>query len=533
MASGSQSPRQKMINMMYLVLTAMLALNVSKEILDAFVIVGEGLVMQKGNLESKNELLYGSFQQQKLLYKDNFARIKPYYDKAFKVKDMSDELVKYIDDMKVELIAKSEDMTKDEVINNNITAKNLKALDNYDIPTYYFGTDDPMKVQNGSARVSELKKKIAEYRDKLLSKEFLDDMKDTSQIKFNLNTSDQKSFKNDEILPWEIYYFYHLPMPAALTELTKWQNNIRAAEGDIVEYLYNRISASSYKFDAIKAAIIPKSNVVFAGNAFEAEIFLAAYNSTEKPEIIANGTQVSEFVEGRGIYKIQAAGEGEKTVSGVIKIKDPISGGVREEAFETKYQVSKPMMSVSPDKMNVVYRGLDNPITVSVPGVAPNQIKANCSGCTGFTGSNGKFILKPGSGATIDISVSVTLNDGTVQSMGKAPFRVKRVPDPTIRWGNVKSGDVVNASHIKSVSAVVPIMEDFDFPLYSKIVSLKVVSFPGGNFDETPVTGNILSEELRSKMARTPKGKSIYFEQIRVQQPDGRTVTLNAAFPVR
>src|SRR5690606_37069976 len=110
---------------------------------------------------------------------------------------------------------------------------------------------------------------------------------------------------------------------------------------------------------------------------------------------------------------------------------------------------------------------------------------------------------------------------------------VKRVPDPTIKWGGKKSSEPVNTAHIQGTSALVPIMEDFDFPVYSKILSFKVVSFPGGAYDEASVTGNIIPEGVRSKMAKTPKGKTIFFESIRVQQPDGRTVSLSASYPVR
>ncbi|HEY8365648.1 MAG TPA: gliding motility protein GldM [Bacteroidia bacterium] len=526
-------PRQKMINMMYLVLTAMLALNVSKEILQAFVVVGEGLVMQKGNIESKNAIIYSAFEQEKQTLGDkwNESSKKEYYDKVQTIRAMSNDLVKFIEDMKVELISIAEEKSPEEAA--TMSAKDLVNLDNYDIPTYYFGTDDPIKVQNGSAKVSELKKKIAEYRDRLLSKEFFKDMKDTSKVKLNLNTDPQKAIGTGEVQEWEMYYFYHLPMPAALTELTKWQNNVRSAEGDMIKYQFDQITANAYKFDQIQAAIIPKSNVVFSGNDFEAEIFLAAYNSQERPEIIANGTPITEFNGAKGIYKIQASGEGTKTVSGVIKVMNPIDGTVDERPFETEYQVSKPMMTVSPDKMNVVYRGLENPISISVPGVAANQITATCSGCQAFSGSNGKYIVKPGTGNTIDISVSVKLSDGKVQSMGKAPFRVKRVPDPTIKWGGKKSSEPVNTAHIQGTSALVPIMEDFDFPVYSKILSFKVVSFPGGAYDEASVTGNIIPEGVRSKMAKTPKGKTIFFESIRVQQPDGRTVSLSASYPVR
>jgi len=534
MAGGKQSPRQKMINMMYLVLTALLALNVSKEILEAFVVVNQGMLIQKENIESNNGRIYGAFEQQKLLYKDNYERIKPYYEDAQLVRKMSDELVTHIEEMKAELIAKSEGLTKEEVLSKKMTAADLENLEDYDIPTYYFGTDDPAKVQRGEGKAAELKKKINEYRDKLLSKEFFDKMADTSKVKLNLKTDDVVHYKTKEKMTWEEFYFFHLPMPAALTELTKWENNVRGAEGAMLSYLYDKVGASSYKFDAIKAAIIPKSNVVFAGNNFEADIFLAAYNTSEKPTIIANGSTVTEFQDGRGLFKVQASGEGEKTVSGVIKIKDPITGAERDEPFETKYQVSKPMMTVTPDAMNVFYRGLENPITVSVPGVAPNQITATCTGCESWKGGNGKYVLKPGQGKEASINVSIKTSDGKTQNMGAAKFRVKRIPDPTIKFSNKKNNEVLSIVEATSGGALIPMLEDFDFNVYAVIKSFTVSFDPGtGSIYDKNCTGNQIPDDVSRMMKKIPKGKKLYFDNIKVSMPDGTVRTASAVYTIR
>lgn len=538
MAGGKQSPRQKMINMMYLVLTAMLALNISKDILEAFVLVNEGMVVQKMNIESVNGRLYSDFDEQKMLFPgEKFARIKPYYDKAQVLKKESNELVEYIEDMKAELIARVMEMPKEEVLSKGMNARDLgNNLDNYDIPAQYFGTDDEKNIANGTAKVSELRKKLADYRDKLNSTAYLREKKDTAQLLLNIDTGEQKSFKEDNKVSWEMFFFNaHLPVPAALTELTKWQNNVRNAEASMLRYLYAQIGASSYKFDAIKAAIIPKSNVVFAGSNFEADIFLAAYNSNDSPEIIANGTALTEFEDGRGKFRIQASGEGEKTVSGVIKITDPLTGAIREEAFETKYQVAKPMMTISPDKMNVFYRGLENPVSISVPGVAPNQITATCSGCNEFKPQGGgKYMVKPGSGNEANINVTVKMGDGTTKNMGAMKFRVKRIPDPTIKFQGKKTGEILTTGEAKAGGALIPMLEDFDFEVYAKISSF-VVSFDagGGNIIDKSVNGNVIPPDVSALLGRIPKGKKLYFDNIRVAMPDGTTRNSAAVYTIR
>lgn len=534
MASGKQTPRQKMINMMYLVLTALLALNVSKEILQAFIVVNEGMLLQKTNIEGNNGRIYRDFDQQKMLYKDNYDRIKPYYEDAQQLRKMSDELVLYIDDLKYELISKTEKLPLDEVKSKKMTAKDLHNLDNYDIPTTFFGTNNPANPPAGKGVAAELKKKLIDYRTKLLSKDFLQDMKDTAKVKFNLDTDDPIDFKTKQKVGWEMFYFYHLPVPAALTELTKWQNNVRGAEGVMLSYLYDKIAASSYKFDAIKAAIIPKSNVVFSGSNFEADIFLAAYNTSEKPTIIANGATVTEFQDGRGLYKVQASGEGEKIVSGVIKIKDPITGAERDEPFETKYQVAKPMMSVTPDAMNVFYRGLDNPITVSVPGVAPSQITASCSGCTGFKpAGGGKYIVNPGAGNEASINVTIKKTDGTSQNMGAAKFRVKRIPDPTIKFQGKKVGEPITSGELAAGGALVPVFENFDFNVFARITSFAVSFDAGQGIIDKQVTGNVIPSDVANLMRKIPKGRKLYFDNIRVAMPSGDTRTASAVYVVR
>lgn len=541
MASGKQSPRQKMINMMYLVLTALLALNVSKEILDAFVVVNEGMLIQKTNIEANNNRIYTDFEQQKVIYKEDYQRIKEYYEKAFKVKDMADKIVGEIDVMKAEIIAEAEQKTKEEVLEKKLSAKDLTKLEDYDIPTRYFGTDDESKIKRGEGAAPKLKKMIAEFRDKLLSKDFLKDMKDAESFNFNLATEDVASYKKLKEDPnaakesWEMFYFYHLPIPAALTELTKWQNNIRDAEGQMVRYQYAKISASSYKFDAIEAAIIPKSNVVFAGSPFEADIFLAAYNTTENPEVIVNGASLSTYENGRAKFSVTAAGEGEKTVSGIIRVKDPISGQVKDRPFETKYQVAKPMMTVSPDKMNVFYRGLDNPVSISVPGVAPSQIKASCTGCASFTPKgNGQFTVKPGSGNEANINVTVTTADGKSKNMGAARFRIKRIPDPTIKFSGKKSNESLSVVEATSGGALIPMLEDFDFEVYATIREFTVSFDPGtGSIYDKKCNGNIIPSDVAGMMKRIPRGKKLYFDGIKVNMPDGTVRNSTAVYTIR
>lgn len=539
MAGGKLSPRQKMINMMYLVLTALLALNVSKEVLDAFIVVNEGMVVQRGNIERKNNLSLNDFEELKILYnkpeqKEYYEKtIKPWYDKALEVNKMANELVEYIENMKAELVAEAEGIPKEDVLQGKFNLFELGAKDNVEIPAQYFGTANPPGT-NG--RANELKKKLEEFRETLLSTKFLKDTKDTSRFKFNLNTGKQFDFREKREVEWEMYYFYHFPLAEQLVELSKWQNNVRDAEGQMLRYLYEKVASNSFKFDAVKAAIIPKSNVVFEGNPFEAEIFLAAYNTTKNPDIILqSGGSITEYKDGRGIFKQTASGEGEKTVKGVIRIVDPATGLTREEPFETKYQVAKPMMTVTPDKMNVFYRGLENPVTISVPGVAPSAVSATCEGCAEFRSvGNGKYIVKPGQGNEAKITVSAKLDEKRVQQMGTAKFRIKRIPDPTIKFAGKESGDVLTAAEASASGAVIPMLKDFDFEVFAKIQGFTVSFDPGtGSIRDYQVSGNVIPQDVLAQIRKIPKGKKLYFDNITVLMPDNTKRTAFAVYTIK
>ena len=192
-------------------------------------------------------------------------------------------------------------------------------------------------------------------------------------------------------------------------------------------------------------------------------------------------------------------------------------------------------MQVTPDQMNVFYRGLDNPITVGVPGVAPSQITANCTGCKAFKPSgNGKYIVQPGEGKEASISVSIKKTDGTTQNMGAAKFRVKRIPDPTIKFSNKKNNEVLSIVEATSGGALIPMLEDFDFNVYAVIKGFTVSFDPGtGSIYEKVCSGNQIPSETSNMMRKIPKGKKLYFDNIKVNMPDGTVRTSSAIYTIR
>lgn len=542
MAGGKQSPRQKMINMMYLVLTALLALNISKEVLHAFVVVNIGLLQQKANLESKNEAAFNQFQQEVQSNPKDDKR-KKLLATATDVSKIAKAMNDFIENMKVEMV-KATDGVDDAKAKERIANPFLiERKDDYDRPTTYFGTNNPPGT-NGKAH--DLKVKLEKYKVDLMA--FVD-AKNKARIEKNLAVLELKlpekgETKEGENTTWEMFYFYHQPQSAALVELTKWQNIVRGAESEILTYLWDQISATSFKFDAVMAAIIPKSNFVTSGSNFEAEAFLAAYSTNVKPIIIygasadsmtgnvAGGTTLPEdkIINGKGMISVPASGAGERTFGVCIKIVNPVTGAETPYTANTTYNVAPPSATVSATKMNVMYRGLDNPIEVSVPGVAPNQISVNCSGGS-MSGGNGKYVVKPGTGREIVISVGAKNAEGKSQSMGSYKFRVKSVPTPKVTWVNQSDGGMVGAN-AGAGSPLIPRMDDFDFDVYATITGYTISFKVGGDLFSKACSGNTIPGDVAGKLRGLSKGSKVYFESVKMTVPGGERRSASAIFTI-
>jgi len=548
MAGGNLSPRQKMINMMYLVLTALLALNISKEVLNAFVVINMGLNQQRANLEQKNEATINQFQSQVITNPKN-EKIKKFKEQADEIAKESKILADYIEEMKIALVTTVDGVDETEAKNRVEHPALVSKKDDYDKPTHFFGTGDPPGTKG---KANELKTKLAAFKSKLLTYVESNDKEGLDRINKNLgilNTEDPKGGEGghgETHSTWEMQYFYHLPLSAALTELTKWQNIVRGAESEMLTYLWDRISANAFKFDRVEAKIVPKSTFVISGSNFEAEVFLGAISTSVKPVIIY-GTAVdsasrevagaqtlpeTQIVDGKGLLQIPASGSGERTIGGVVKYMNPSTGQETSYPFSTVYNVSPPSATVSPTKMNVFYRGLDNPVSISVPGVAPNNIVVGGSGGS-ISGGNGQYIVKPGAGNEMNITVSAKMPDGKSTSMGSFKFRVKDVPMPVIVWGGQKNGGKVTAGS-GAASPLIPQMEDFDFEVYSQIKSFSIAfSLNGSYFQKPNINGNQIPSDISGKIKGLPRGTKVYFDDIKVLLPGGKTRTTSAVYSIQ
>lgn len=506
-----ETPRQRMIGMMYLVLTALLALNVSVEIINAFLIVNESMETTNVNFGKKIEGTYANFEK---AYTGNPDKVREYYEKAKLAKKYSNEMVDYINSVKYQLIAETEDISIEEA--KKLDIKKIKRKDNYDTPTNFFFKNS----QDGSAGKSrELKDKIIEYRKKML--DLVDPKYRTLLDKsIGLVTDEDYRDKDRQKQNWEQHHFYHTIIVASVTILNKLIAEVLNAEFDIVNQLYAAVSAEDFTFDRIGAKVIPNSNYVLLGDNYEAQIFVAAYDTKSKISAEING-QTVQGDSGLVVYKVPASSEGLKTYKGVINVNTPF--GIQSHPFEGEYIVAKPSATVSADKMNVFYIGVENPVTISVPGVANEKVKIQLTGGSFVSKGGGKYIIKveksaPGSKAIVNVNAEF---DGKVKSMGKAEFRIKRVPDPVPFIGGVNGG-FIDKQTLANAGGVIAKLQDFDFDLQMSVTSFTMQTQKAGDLSPTILArGNKFTPEMLELIRNAKRGQKFWFENIVAQAPDG------------
>jgi gliding motility-associated protein GldM len=546
MSSGG-TPRQKMIGMMYLVLTALLAMNVSKSILDAFVIVNEGLERTNENFDKKNAKLYSDFKG--ALDKDP-NKTKPYYDRAQKAKKLAKELNEYIEKIKKYVIEKTD--KKEKAVADTISLKYVDAKDNYDEPTNLLIGSEAATPIDGEFTALDLKKRVAKYKEEMIKlfddkKLFIPtDKKDMEgKLKAGLDLPD--GVENGVKAGWEVVNFYHLPLAAVIVNLTALQSQITNAEVDVVSKLLSAVSATDFKFDKLQAKVIAPSSVLIQGDEYKADVLLVASNSTSNPKILLCAVDTSKndgetdprlnkndpgkeipVSGGVGKYKAGTGSTGEQKWSGVIQVEKP-AGGFNYYPFAASYIVTPPALVVSPTKMNVLYIGVPNPVDISVPGYAPELVTPNISGgsISPDPAKKGSYIVTcPAGSKEANISVSVKQGNANKPMQGGYKFRVKPLPDPVAKVGGKESGGVISKSLLLASGGVAAVMKNFDFDLKVTVASYSVALNVGGEFKSASATGYNFSGEVSALLAKVKNNGRVIFEDIKVRMPDGTVRTL-------
>ena len=364
------SPRQKMINLMYVVLMAMLALNVSTEVLNGFSLVEESLKRTTINATNENQAIYDDFAVQ---MKKNPQKVKQWYDKSQQVKEMSNQLYNLADELKEAIVREADGDDGD--VRNIRNKEDLEAA-------------NQVMLSPSRGRGKELYDAINKYRVALLA--MVTDYNQKKMIASNLTTEIPKNAKAMG-KNWQEYMFESMPTAAAVTLLSKLQNDVRYAEGTVLHTLVSNIDVKDIRVNALNAFVIPNSQTIVRGDKFSARIVMAAVDTTQVPQIFIGGKEVN--LPG-GLYETVTGRTGDFTLSGYIQVENG-NGEMLRRDFEQKYTVVDPSATVSADLMNVLYAGYNNPISVSVPGVPVNKVQATMTGGTLQPVGPGRYIARP------------------------------------------------------------------------------------------------------------------------------------------
>ena len=502
---GRMSPRQKMINLMYIVLTAMLALNVSSDVLNGFSQVEDGLSRSNRTITQRNQLL---FAQLEAFNEKNPEKGKKWLDLARQVRTNTDQLYDYIDSLKTQIVSIADGEFSD--------VKAMKNLDNLDAAAQV------MLPPTGKAG-EELRTKVDAYRDYATS--FLTDPIKRDNIISALST---KPYNNtvaaDGITTksWEECMFDNMPVVAAVTLLSKLQNDIRYAEGEILNTLITNVDLGDIRVNAVSAFVVPESRIVMRGSTYRANIVVAAVDTTQRPTVFVNGTRLGND---RGIYEVGTGKSGNVDYKGYIEI--PAGDGTMTHLdFSSSYTVIDPVATISATMMNVLYAGIDNPISIAVPGIPSNSISATMTNGS-LIRSGDTWIARPATvGTDATVNVTATTN-GKSQSVGSTTFRVRKLPDPMpyIAYGKderYKGGKPFAKATLIDSPGIGAAIDDGVLNVAFTVLSFETVFFDQmGNAIPEVSNGAHFSERQQAQFRRLARGKRFYVSRVKAKGPDG------------
>ncbi len=555
MAGYKETPRQKMIAMMYLVLYALLALNVSKQVLDAFLVVNENIESTNTSLSSKIAATYDRFETQYQLKKE---KVGPFWKKAQAIRKESDAMVKYLQHLKLKLVEVSERKDSAFVMNHyyfdtlvpdvfhpgemkKVKELNLRIVptkDRYnDVTNYLVGQGISKK---GEAYV--LSRKMNDFRNHVIKLMHLPQNTTKVGLVTNYLGNHKIIYRNADRQKqdWENHNFYYTILAADITLVNKIVSEVKMSEFDVLNYLFSSITAKDYKFGHVEAKVIPTSTYVLEGNTYKAQVLIAAYDVKSKPtvRILAGADSITDenigrtkLVQGRaGLVNIEfpAKKQGIQKYAGIIEMIDPATNQTVKYNFNGKYIVAPPSLTVAPLKMNVFYIGVENPVSITAPGFSPDQIHPHISAGKLYKKKNSWFVMLKHAVPGNKVYVSATAEvDGKTVSLGKSEFRIKMVPDPTAEIGGMSNGKIDKGLLLAS-GGIIPDMKDFLFGGYNfTILSYSFITFINGDLVKKHVRGKLFNEAVKNIIRNSRHQQRVFFENIQAKGPDGIVRTLN------
>ncbi len=513
------SPRQKMINLMYVVLMAMLALNVSNDVLKGLQLVSDSLLRSADNSQTEIKAIYKSFEEQ---MGKNPSKVKPWYDKAQEIRKKTNELFNFAQQLKLAIAREADGSGANP--DNLVHKEDLEAAQQV-----------MLAPANGKGR--RLYDMINSYRDFIIK--MTPDKRQMAIISSNLSTEVPAASGNLG-KNWQQYMFEAMPAIAATTMLTKLQTDVRQAEKEVLHELLANIDIKDIRVNELSAYCLPEATTLFPGDEFRSRIFMAAIDTTQRPEIYINGNKINP----NGTYNFRVGGPGEYSFKGYISVPNAAGETIKRE-FIQKYNVIAPPSgaTVAADMMNVLYAGYNNPVSVSASGISPDKITLSMSGGTlTRSGNSGHYTARP-SAVGQDVTFNVTgVVNGTVQKMGAFTFKVRKLPDPTafIPYKDDKGteihfmgGRTFPKATLLNTERIGAAIDDGLLDIPFQVLSFETTFFDNmGNAIPEKSDGSKFSERQRSMFRRLSPGKRFYINRVKAIGPDGIQRNLPQALEV-
>lgn len=513
MAGGKLSPRQKMINLMYLIFIAMLALNMSKEVLSAFGLMNEKLTTSNEVTEARNTSFVASLEQKAA---DQPEKYEPLKAKASQIDKLAKDFDSYLKDLKGKMTAKIEDPTDYEI------------MDKGDYLDQNFFKGDKIK-EEGQAFLNHMKT----FREGV-AQVLGDDPSMANVVKEVKNKFNTDPVKNRDgvKVDWLDYHYKGFPLVASLTKMTQLQADIKTTESEVLSTMLAGTQAAQLSFNNYTTLMETSKSAYFNGEQFDGQIVLGRKDASTKPkrvELTLDGRKLSEnqysIEDGKVKLKIGTGGVGEHKIEGNLifgedgeEIEVPV-----KSSFAT---VAKPnSATISADKMNVVYRGVKNPMTISFAGIPDNKVNASAQGLSKGGGSRYVMDATTIKGREVTINVTGTLPDGGRVS-DNAKFRIKDLPRPTGTVRGQTSAKMQRQGLEKST--VGAMFEDFDFELPLRVTGFKF-KVPGQ--PTITVKGNKLDSRAKGALRKAKRGSGVQIFDIEAKA-SGVSVILKKVSPV-
>ncbi len=521
-----KEPRQLMINLMYLVLTAMLALNVSAEIINAFFALDRG---NNHSMDIVNDQLNETEKGLDELLSDS-AKIKfrPISPAVDEVRATSAAFITYIDDLRNELI--------DEGGNRNGKNDDADFIESHGkmVPKGKKNKDIATRILVEGGKGDMLEAEIIKVRHKLIDV-FSDlvrghgenfDLKPheieekINSLKHSLTLEVGEEWKLSDKKSWSDYKFRQMPLAAVLPLLSQIQANAKSAEATLVNDMAILSGGRVIEFDAFFPVINAKKAYVIKGEKFQSEISVGTYSSQINPsdiKIMVNGRKITVGKDGKAIFNQTASGTGKKSLKLSCEVTNPLTGKVTKGESVFEYEVGMRSATVSADKMNVFYVGVENPISVAAAGVPSNQLKVSCKGASMKGSGANRTVIAKSTGKAI-----ITLSGGGLHSTD-FEFRVKRIPDPIVKLGNRVDG-LMGSGEFKAQLGLLPVLENFDFKAKCDINSYTLFFTPKRK-DTVKLngTGNRFSGKVALAVKKAKPGDQYAFTDVKAKCP-GDTV---------